>query len=147
MAAGIFMILSGFFGFFFEFVELSPLRAVLNIYILLFGILTVLLEYKSDSRFMAYMSVVKREAHFLFDPYGRGCYYIFCGILLSVKGGILPFLIGLCVVAIGMLLIISTKTGNEKLRDLRNLQLDDQQIAAKFLEFDRDRNGGLDAAE
>lgn len=78
-----------------------------------------------------------------------GAYYIGCGILLSVKGGILSFVVGLFTVGIGVLLVVSTKTGNQALRDMRtnNANFDDQQIAAKFLQFDRDSNGSLNASE
>lgn len=66
------MMISGFFGFFAEFFELSPSRSVLNIYIFFFGFLAVFLEYKGDNFFTKYTQVLRREAHFLYDPYGRG---------------------------------------------------------------------------
>ena len=76
-----------------DFLKLSPFTAILDIYLSAFGLLTLLLEYKESTFPSGWLQVIKREAHFLYQPYGRAGFYFFIGVVLIVKGGLLRYFI------------------------------------------------------
>jgi len=93
--AGNLLIVNGFLSFCYEITSLSPLMAILNIYLILFGAIFVILEYKDKACTSRFQEYLKTEALFLYRPYGRGAFYTFCGTLLVCKGGIISTIIGL----------------------------------------------------
>jgi uncharacterized membrane protein YdcZ (DUF606 family) len=125
----------------------SPLGAVLNIYLTGFGIICILLEYKDQTITKRFLDYIKREAHFLYIPHGRGAFYVFCGSLLFAKGGIVNMVMGLCVAVVGVILYYSNQVAIEALAKMREEQFDSQRIAALFQAHDKDNDGALSSSE
>jgi hypothetical protein len=48
----------------------------------------VALEYRERLFPLIWLQCVRREALFLYKPYGRAAFYFFAGILLIAKGGL-----------------------------------------------------------
>lgn len=145
--AGLLMMANGVLSFLVELTSLSPLMAVLDIYMFCFGLICVLLEYKEQALTQKYINIIRREALFLYKPYGRGAFYMLCGSILLAKGGILSPLIGLFVCCIGLLLFSSSRQAQRSLDVLREQQFNDELMSAKFQEFDKNNDGYLNAAE
>ena len=61
---------------------LSPFSAVLDLYLVCFGLVLVVLEYQSKLLTASYMEALRREALFLCRPYGRAAFYFFIGMIL-----------------------------------------------------------------
>jgi hypothetical protein len=125
----------------------SPLVAVLNVYLTGFGIISILLEYKDQTLTKRFLEYIKREAHFLYIPHGRGAFYVFCGSLLFAKGGILNMVMGLAVAIVGIILFYSNKAAVEALAKMREERFDSQRIAALFQAHDKDNDGCLSTSE
>lgn len=139
--------LNGFFSVLFEMTGLSPLMALLNIYLFLFGCIGVMLENREQPVFKKYVDIIRRELHLLYLPYGRGAFYGFCGSLLFAKGGIISMLSGVFVFAVGVILYLSNKNAHEELARMRESMFDSRKIAATFQEFDKDNDGCLTSEE
>lgn len=78
---------------------------------------------------------------------GRGIFYLFCGSLLVVKGGLISALSGLCILCIGCLLFYSNHQAVASLAELRAQQFDDGRIQQFFNSYDKDGDGTLSPAE
>ena len=92
--AGLLIVGSSVFSFIAHFFSLSPFSALLDVYLILFGFLACILEYKDLLLTAKVLEVIKREALFLYRPYGRAAFYFFVGLLLIANGGLLGFLVG-----------------------------------------------------
>lgn len=145
--AGALMIVTSSLGFFDSILYLSPFTAVLNLYIICFGVIAILLENKEYFLTKKYRDIIKTEARFLDKPYGRAGFYFFVGILLVAKGGLLGFLVGLYTSFIGAVIFYGSKAAYDTLDRLKTDQYTEAQVKEKFYEFDRDKSGALDAAE
>ena len=97
LIAGLLLMANGFLSFAFEITNLSPIMAILNVYIFLFGAVLVILEYKDQTYTKFLLDYVKKDAYFLYRPYGRGAFYTFLGTLLVCKGGLISPITGLFV--------------------------------------------------
>lgn len=145
LIAGGLMVVNGTLSFLGDL--LSPLSAVLNVYLILFGIVSLLLEYRDQTLSKRFLEYIKREAHFLYIPHGRGAFYFFCGSLLFAKGGLINMAMGLCVSLVGVVLYFSNKTAYEALAKMKEEQFDNQRIAALFQKHDKDNDGCLTSSE
>lgn len=125
----------------------SPATAVIDCYLFLFGLLAVLLEYKEISFTKYYLDLLRREALFLYRPYGRALFYIFIGVLVLATGGILGLLIGTFVTAVGVFVFYASRDAVKRLEQLKLSIHDDHEIAQKFKQYDTDNNGFLDTKE
>lgn len=106
--AGGLLCVSGFFGVASSVVYLSPFSFVLNLYIMAFGAIFVILEYKQKFLTKQYLSMLRSEALFLTRPYGRALFYIFVGVLVVCSGGLLNLLIGETTYMMFAILLYST---------------------------------------
>ena len=141
------MIITSSLGFFDSILYLSPFTAVLNLYIICFGIIAILLENKEYFLTKKYRDIIKTEARFLDKPYGRAAFYFFVGILLVAKGGLFGLLVGLYTSFIGAVIFYGSKAAYDTLDRLKTDHYTEAQVKEKFYEFDRDKSGSLDAAE
>ena len=141
------MMLNGFLSIFSALTSLSPLMALLNVYVFFFGAIGTMLEYKDQTLTKKYIDMIKKEMHILYLPYGRGAFYIFCGALLFAKGGILSMITGIFVCTVGAILYMSNKSAHEELEKMRESQFDSRRVAAMFQEFDKDNDGCLTSEE
>lgn len=126
---------------------LSPATAVIDIYLFLFGLFACILEFKEQSFTKRGLDMLKREALFLYRPYGRASFYFFVGVLVLATGGMQGFLIGLYCSAVGLFVFFASRDAVQRLDQLRKTIHDDQDLAKKFKEFDKDNNGFLDNKE
>ena len=137
-----FSFLSNLFGF-------ALLRAVLDLYLIAFGVIACCLEFKEKVFTQKVLDFLKRDAQFLFKPYGRAGFYFFVGLLVVSQGGFVGFLIGLYTIIIGVVIYKSSQDASDALEAAKEQKdsFDDTEIAAKFKEVDKDGNGCLDVTE
>jgi hypothetical protein len=88
LAAGVSIVITALLSFLSDLTSFSPFYALLDVYLLAFGILMVALEYRERLFPLIWLQCVRREALFLYKPYGRAAFYFFAGILLIAKGGL-----------------------------------------------------------
>lgn len=93
LTAGIAIVFTSAIGFLSDLTSLSPFYSVLDVYLFAFGIVMIALEYKNKLFPVIYLQALRREALFLYKPYGRAGFYLLAGILLVVKGGFLGYVI------------------------------------------------------
>lgn len=132
-------IMSNLFG-------LSPFRAVLNIYLFFFGLSMCIMEFKEKALTQQYLDLIKREALFLYHPYGRAAFYFFVGILIACEGGLLGLLVGAYCAVVGVFIFQSSQTAFKQLDAVRS-QINESDVDSKFAAFDKDSSGYLDSHE
>jgi hypothetical protein len=144
--AGIAIIILSFLSITSDLISLSPFRAVLNVYLMLFGAAACMLEFKEKAFTQKYLDILKREALFLYRPYGRAAFYFFIGILIVSHGGFLGLLIGGYVTFVGAAIYYSSKKAFSELDKLRG-SITEKEIESQFLAFDKDQTGFLESSE
>lgn len=147
LLAGLLIIGNSFLSFFSHLASLSPFSAVIDVYLIVFGIIACLLEYKEKTLTKAQLDTLKREALFLYRPYGRAAFYFFIGLLIIATGGLLGFIIGIFVCVIGVIIFHASRQAFNQLNTLKGSLHNEQEVAAKFKEFDKDGSGFLDSVE
>jgi len=75
--AGLLLVIGGFFGFF----SINPLKAVISLYNMAFGILILVTELKSWPIISTFQKRVDIYFHLLSVPKGKGGFYFFVGFL------------------------------------------------------------------
>jgi hypothetical protein len=136
-----------FLNFFSHLFGLAPLTAVMDVYLFAGGLVCILLEFKERMLTEKYLAMIKREALFLYRPYGRAAFYFFIGILMTCNGGLLGLIGGLFVAAVGAAIFIGSRKAYQALDSLKSQVYDKATVMAKFDQFDKDRSGYLDTAE
>jgi hypothetical protein len=126
---------------------LSPISMLLDVYVLLFGIVLCILECKDLLLPETVRATIKREALFLYRPYGRGAFYLFVGLLLIARGSIISMLSGFYVSAIGAIIFVVSRQAFSALESMRATMKSESDVAAKFAQFDSDGSGYLDVGE
>lgn len=148
LIAGLLLIVTSFFEFLSDFFGLSPFSAVLDLYLLGFGLCMTLLEYKEMIFTDSWLRVIRREALFLYRPYGRAGFYFFVGILEVVKGGLIGFIIGIYTAFIGAIIYRGSRQATRALDELkRQGKFTEADIVRKFHEFDKSGKGQLDVKD
>jgi hypothetical protein len=92
--AGGMLCLVSFLGLASSIMSLSPMKAVLHLYIFAFGVIFLVLEYPDSYLPRDYVVSLKTEALFLTKAYGRAVFYFFVGLLVSCIGGLLNLVVG-----------------------------------------------------
>ncbi|KAJ1393893.1 hypothetical protein B484DRAFT_459246 [Ochromonadaceae sp. CCMP2298] len=137
MATSAFSLLSNFFS-------LSPFSALLDVYLFAFGAVSCILEYKENLLPPNLLQLLKREALFLYRPYGRAAFYVFVGLLFAAHGGLLGFITGLYTVLVGAVIYYSSRKAVAALNDLKGSLKDAKAASAAFYMFDKDQSGFLE---
>lgn len=75
----------------------SPLHAVIEMYICFFGVITTIMESRTNFISERWEVIIKREAKFLSFLRGRGCFYIFVSTLLFGVGGLINYLLAILI--------------------------------------------------
>lgn len=130
-----------------NFFTLSLVTAVLNAYLILFGLLMMILEYKNVFLTDKYLRIIKREALFLYRPQGRAAMYFFLGSLETVLGGLLGYIVGFFTMFVGAYVYYSSRQAFLALKDLKSGKYTVDEIKAKFKQEDADNSGYLDSTE
>jgi hypothetical protein len=89
LAAGAAIAFTSALGFLSDLTSLAPFYSLLDVYLFFFGLIMIALEYKDKLFPVIYLQALRREALFLYKPYGRAGFYLLAGLLLVVKGGFL----------------------------------------------------------
>lgn len=88
LAAGIAISVTSSLAFLSDLFGFAPFYSVLDLYLFVFGIVMIALEYKEKILPVMYLQALRREALFLYKPVGRAAFYFFAGVLLVAKGGL-----------------------------------------------------------
>ena len=144
---GGFCMASSFLEFWSNLFGLQPFYILLDVYIFLFGLLAVCLEYKDQMLTASYVAMISQEAHFLTTPYGRAAFYFFVGLLMVCKGGLLNWVGGLFACVVGVVIYRSSRRSYEALAQMRGSQENVDAVRSKFRAFDTARTGQLTTAQ
>lgn len=147
LIAGIMIILLSLLSVIGHFISLTPFSAVIDVYLFVFGVVACLLEYKEMVFTKKYLDIIRREALFLYRPYGRAAFYFFVGVLVMCTDGILGLVVGAYTMIVGAIIYYSSRQAMAALGSLKDSSFDEQQIAAKFKQFDKNNDGTLDTTE
>lgn len=127
---------------------LSPISAVLDLYLILIGGALAALEYKEQVFTKQYLDTLRKEALFVYRPYGRAGVYFFVGVLmLTYDSGLLGKLVGLYVAVVGAIIFYSSREAIKQLNFAKGTMQNEQEVVSKFREFDKDQSGTLDTKE
>lgn len=133
-------LLSHFFG-------LSWFSALIDIYLILFGSIACVLEYKDALLTAQFRTILKREALFIYRPYGRAAFYFFVGLLMVGNGGLLGILVGAFTILVGVIIFTASRTALASMEQMRGRMTSEKDVATQFAVFDADKSGGLDPSE
>jgi hypothetical protein len=145
--AGLLIVITSSLGLLSNFFGLSFFTALLDVYAIGFGALACVLEYKDVLLTASAREVIRREALFLYRPYGRAAFYFFIGLLMVAKGGLLGFIVGAYTMLVGVIIFTSSRSAVAALDEIRNSMKTEKDVALKFAQFDTDNSGALDSAE
>eukprot|EP01032_Pedospumella_encystans_P008822 gene8822-10434_t len=145
--AGLFILTVSVFSFIANFFRLSPLGALLDIYLIAFGILACLLEFKNVSMTWEFRTVMRREALFLYRPHGRAAFYFFVGLLEIANGGLLGFIVGIYTICVGVMIYVASRAALSSLEAMRATFKSEKDVASYFALYDVDGKGALDGPE
>lgn len=141
MFGGLAMVGVGGLTFMGDFFLFNYFGAILDVYIILFGILTVCLEYKEAILPKTWIEQIKIEARFVYKPYGRAVLYIFFGVLLISQSKFLYTCIGLYLLAIGGLVMYYAGQAAAALEKFKDQKLSSWTLKGLYEKADRNKNG------
>ncbi len=132
--------LSALFGF-------SLVLAILDLYVFCAGALMVALEFRDSFIPSTFRDRIRKEALFLYRPYGRAAFYAGVGMVLICVGGAITTLIGMYTTAVGAYIYMGSMGAMKSLSALRAQAHDEDTLRAKFQEADKDKSGYVDSQE
>jgi len=148
LAGGFVMILQGFYSFLGEFLTLSMLQAILDIYTFFFGFVIVMLEGRGFLYPSSVKALLARQAKFLTLLNGRGALYVFLGTLRIAQWPDLgATLLGWYMVLLGLTMAIVGHHAKTKLDTVRVLLPEEQLVRMAFQKADVEGDGSLTLAE
>lgn len=146
MFGGLAMMGVGGLTFMGDFFLFNYFGAILDVYIILFGLLTVVLEYKDSILPKSWVEQIKVEARFVYKPYGRAVLYMFFGVLLVSQEKFLYTCIGLYLIVIGGLVAYYAGQASAALESFKDKKLSSWQLEREYNRADKNKNG-LSASE
>ena len=149
LTGGFAMIFQCLFGSLGKLLSFSPLKALIEVYCGIFGIITVILEIPIEkARFIQrFRKMVNEHAKFLTFTWGRGVFYFFAGSLMFSQMNLIDMLIGGWMCFTGFTSIVVGQATANKLVSLRKTLGSESVVKAKFSKMDADSSGNLDATE
>jgi len=149
IAAGLIIWVS-IFNFFYHLSSLSPFTAVEDVYMLAGGVVAAMLEIKPSFIPDHYFAKLKKEALFLYKPYGKAGFYIAIGVMLACESTFsLTGLVGLFTTFVGVIIFIGSRAAEKAHEEMRaqNAQADEAEITKRFHAADKGRTGKLESKE
>jgi hypothetical protein len=146
-AAGAGIVVVSVLAFLSDFFGLSPVNAILDIYLIAAGTILAMLEYKHQVFTQHYLQALRREALFLYRPYGRAAIYFFVGIFMMSYSGFLGKFVGLYSAIVGGVVFFSSRAAILHLESIRAGLHDENEATIRFREFDKDNSGTLETTE
>ena len=140
MAVTLLGALSAFFG-------LGIVNLIMNIYMFVFGAVMVCLEFKHVLIPLKYKEMIRKEALFLYRPYGRAGFYIAVGVIMLSMGGLFTTLVGLYTVAVGAYIYYGSSSAMKALAAMKEGSEDPATIKTRFDRADVNKDGFLDSKE
>ena len=113
MVDGVINILGSFLSF-------DLYQLVLYVFVAGFGIIGLALESKVNVFTNAGLMYLKREAHFLFRPWGRALYYFFVGLFLLTQSGPMVYVLGTGCCVVGIILYYASVVAIRSLNALHS---------------------------
>mmetsp|Transcript_5211 Transcript_5211/g.15316 ORF Transcript_5211/g.15316 Transcript_5211/m.15316 type:complete len:252 (-) Transcript_5211:853-1608(-) len=148
LVGGLLMVFQGFFGFIGHFFTLSPLHAVIEVYMAFFGCIIIVLEGRNFLYPQWLRDVIGREAKFLTLLNGRGGFYFFLGtLLLSQWPDLGDSILGLYMMSMGLVMLVVGSHAKSKLDRMKNHLTDEATVRREFDRFDADKSGSLSITE
>lgn len=135
------------FSFIANFFTLSPLGALMDVYLIAFGLLACALEFKHVAMTAEFRAAMHREALFLYRPYGRAAFYFFVGLLEVANGGLLGFIVGAYTICVGVIIYVASRAALASLEIMRGTMKSEKDVASYFALYDVDGTGSLDGPE
>jgi hypothetical protein len=145
--AGLITVAFALMNFISNFFSLDALHAIINIYLFFGGLISVILENKNKTFTAKYLAILRREALFLYKPYGRAGFYFLLGTMLACAGGWLSFLAGVCVAVVGVVIFYAARNAEKALAKLKEATHTTKEVSRMFDEYDKNKNGSLDTHE
>ena len=115
--------------------------AVLDIYIALFGLLSVILECKDIILPAKWVNTLKADAKFIYKPYGRAIMYIFFGILLISQQAFYYLCNGFYLCSIGALIVYFSSQAQKALDNFKSQKLSFPELKKAFESADNTNTG------
>ncbi len=145
--AGLLIMFISFMGFLSSLFGFAPVLAILYIYFFCAGALMSALEFKDSFIPAAYRETIRKEALFLYRPYGRAGFYFGVGLILISVGGVVTPLVGIYTSAVGLYIYYGSLGALKNLNLLRAQAHDEPTMRAKFAEADADGSGYIEPGE
>lgn len=130
-------------GFITHVLMLQFVRALVEIYTLVLGVIILVLESRQLHLPEAFLNRLYKYALFLKFVWGRGCLYFVAGSLQLTQGSLIDVGIGAFVMFVGALYIVVGRQTAQKLRDLRQNLYSEDTLRTKFREADTTGTGKL----
>jgi hypothetical protein len=146
-AAGILIMFISFMGFLSAVFGFAPVLSLCYMYFFCAGALMAALEFKDSFIPANVREKIRKEALFLYRPYGRAGFYFGVGLIMISIGGVITPLIGLYTAAVGVYIYYGSQQALKSLEQLRALGHDEGLMRQKFTEADKDGTGSLSPAE
>jgi hypothetical protein len=127
-----------------------PATVLINSYLLVFGIIACLLEFK-DVASLPYapqlIEYIKKEALFLYRPYGRAFFYLFVGLFIWANGGVIGWVLGLYTSIVGLYIFWVSRDAMNKLNAFKQAVSDETSLRNRFKQLDTNHDNQLDKVE
>ena len=120
-----------------HFFTLSFTKFVLDIYLFAFGACLAVMECKTTFLSEPVLVAIRREALFLYRPYGRAAMYIFVGLLTATIGGWLGFLVGIFSFIIGVVIVNASRSAIKTLDAMRSKLADESDVKSIFQKYSK----------
>mmetsp|Transcript_3973 Transcript_3973/g.5524 ORF Transcript_3973/g.5524 Transcript_3973/m.5524 type:complete len:264 (+) Transcript_3973:73-864(+) len=146
-AAGVAMCSSGLFGFFTQLFSLSVMHAMVELYVLCFGIVALIIDAQEVLCPANRRAAIYKYAKFMFTLWGKGLFYLFVGSLMIAQWSMFDVVIGLYVALVGVYMLYTGYHVHKKLAALKTHLSDDNVLKRKFNEMDVDHSGALEGDE
>ena len=125
---------------------LGIISLLLYVYVFCAGAILACLEFKDALIPVKYKEMIRREALFLYRPYGRAAFYMGVGLIMINMGGFLTLLVGLYTTAVGAYIYYGSTQALKSLNDMKKDQAP-TDLKAMFDRADKNHDGVLDTSE
>jgi len=130
-----------------DFFTLDIIGLVFDLFMLVFGIIIVLLEYKDTLMPPAFNDYIKEEFLFIYKPYGRALIYFFLGILLFTQFTFPYIFVGPYLAVAGAIIWAASSSTHKELTLLKEKVVDKMALKHQFNTADKNKDGKLDSTE
>lgn len=145
--AGIAIMFVSFMGFLSALFGFAPVLSLLYMYVFCAGALMAALEFKDSFIPMSYREMIRKEALFLYRPYGRAGFYFVIGTIMISIGGLMTPLVGIYTAGVGVYIYYGSAQAMKSLEALRAQAHDEAHMLSQFKTADLDGDGFLSPSE